>query len=64
MQQEPHGQGVGHLRPENPYYLYSGSCDRYRERVINYWEFNFKDALREYYMRFTKPEFTLCTSMF
>lgn len=47
---------VGHLRPDNPYYLYSGSCDRYRERVINYWEHNFKDALREYYMRFTKPE--------
>ena len=28
----------GHLRPNNPYYKYTGRNDVYRARVIDYWE--------------------------
>lgn len=27
-----------HLRPNNPYYKYTGKNDRYQERVINFWK--------------------------
>jgi len=29
---------LGHLRPNNPHYQYTGSCDVYQSRVIEYWE--------------------------
>lgn len=29
--------GVGYLRPNNPYYKYTGSNDVYQSRVIEYW---------------------------
>lgn len=43
-----------HLRPNNPYYKYTGSCDRYQSRVIIAWYEN--HALQCYYENFTKDE--------
>lgn len=42
-----------HLRPNNPPYQYTGSCDRYRERVISAWMDN-PNALEYYFANFKK----------
>jgi hypothetical protein len=41
-----------HLRPNNPFYKYTGSCDRYQSRVINAWLQ--PHALECYYNEFKK----------
>ena len=43
-----------HLRPNNPPYKYTGSCDRYRERVINAWVNGF--AFESYLNKLSKNE--------
>ena len=43
---------IGHLRPNNPQYQYTGSCDYYQEDVIKYWEHG--EGLGEYLGRFKK----------
>lgn len=50
---------VGHLRPNNPYYKYSGSCDYYQKDVIKYWESEKERALEKYFSRLNKSELTL-----
>ena len=43
-----------HLRPNNPPYKYTGSCDRYRERVISAWVNGF--AFESYLNKLSKNE--------
>ena len=43
---------AGHLRPNNPDYQYTGSCDVYKGDVIRYWETG--NGLTEYLLRFKK----------
>ena len=45
---------LGHLRPDNPYYKYTGSNDVYQDDVIKYWKE--KHGFREYLGRWLKPE--------
>jgi hypothetical protein len=45
---------LGHIRPNNPYYKYSGSNDVYKERVIDHWEK--KNGFKYYLERFKKQE--------
>ncbi len=47
---------VGYLRPDNPQYKYTGSNDVYKDAVHIYWYNDNKQALKEYYNRFTKKE--------
>lgn len=44
-----------HLRPNNPPYKYTGSCDRYQSRVISAWMDN-PNALEYYFDGFKKTE--------
>ena len=46
---------LGHLRPNNPEYQYSGSCDYYKQDVCEYWEDKNK-GLKEFLSRLTKDQ--------
>ncbi len=46
--------GLGHLRPNNPDYKYTGSCDVYKKDVCDYWDS--ENGLEEYLMRLSKSE--------
>lgn len=52
----PSWAAMGHLRPNNPYYKYTGSCDYYQEDVIKYWEHKKEYALEEYFSRMKKDQ--------
>lgn len=45
-----------HLRPNNPPYKYTGSCDRYQDRVLSAWIDNGVNALMCYFNEFKKSE--------
>ena len=48
----------GHLRPNNPRYKYSGSCDHYQNRVLSYWESPGNPGFEEYLTRLKKDDIT------
>ena len=45
---------LGHLRPHNPVYKYTGSNDIYKEQVMNYWDSG--KGFKEYLARLLKTE--------
>jgi hypothetical protein len=45
---------IGHLRPNNPYYKYTGSNDVYRNKVTHYWQIG--NGFAEYLGRLKKTE--------